>query len=78
MDDKDKYIIGHIVSDCYSGLSLADLRCGQLKQLLRLIGSIYDLDLIKIITDARDSQRNNTNNYDRELFDEEDNNDELD
>lgn len=76
MDDKDKYIIGHIVNDCYSGLALADLRCGQLKQLLRLIGSIYDLDLIKIITDARDSQRNNTNNYDQELF-EEDDNDEL-
>lgn len=77
MDDKDKYIIAHIVSDCYSGLALADLRCSQLKQLLRLIGSIYDIDLIKIITDARDSQRNNTNNYEQELFDEEDSNDEL-
>lgn len=75
MDDKDRYIISHIVSDCYSGLALADLRCGQLKQLLRLIGSIYEVDLIKIITDARDSQRN-TNNYDTELF-EEDDNDEL-
>ena len=75
MDDKDRYIIDHIVSDCYSGLALADLRCGQLKQLLRLIGSIYDIDLIKIITDARDSQRN-TKNYDNELF-EEDDNDEL-
>lgn len=73
MDDKDKYIIGHIVNDCYSGLALADLRCGQLKQLLRLIGSIYGLDLIKIITDARDSQRN-TNNYDTELFEEDDSN----
>lgn len=76
MDDKDRYIIDHIVSDCYSGLALADLRCGQLKQLLRLIGSIYKVDFIKIITDARDSQRNNTNNYDNELF-EEDDNDEL-
>lgn len=76
MDDKDRYIIDHIVSDCYSGLALADLRCGQLKQLLRLIGSIYKVDFIKIITDARDSQRN-INNYDSELF-EEDDNDELD
>lgn len=76
MDDKDRYIIDHIVSDCYSGLALADLRCSQLKQLLRLIGSIYDIDFIKIITAARDSQRN-TNNYDQELFDEEDSNDEL-
>lgn len=75
MDDKDRYIIDHIVSDCYSGLALADLRCGQLKQLLRLIGSIYKVDFIKIITDARDSQRN-INNYDKELF-EEDDNDEL-
>lgn len=75
MDYKDRYIIDHIVSDCYSGLALADLRCGQLKQLLKLIGSIYKVDLIKIITDARDSQRN-TNNYDKELF-EEDDNDEL-
>lgn len=73
MDEKDRYIIDHIVSDCYSGLALADLRCGQLKQLLRLIGSIYKVDFIKIITDARDSQRNNTNNYDKELFEEDDN-----
>lgn len=71
MDDKDRYIIDHIVSDCYSGLALADLRCSQLKQLLRLIGSIYKVDFIKIITDARDSQRN-TNNYDNELFEEDD------
>lgn len=75
MDDKDRYIIDHIVSDCYSGLALADLRCGQLKQLLRLIGSIYKVDFIKIITDARDLQRN-TNNYDNELF-EGDDSDEL-
>lgn len=75
MDDHDLYIVDHIIHDCYSGLALADLRCGQLKQLLRLIGSLYKVDLIKIITNARDSQRNN--NYDTELFNEEDSNDEL-
>lgn len=69
MDEKDLYIIDHIVHDCYSGLALADLRCGQLKQLLRLIGGIYDINLIKIITDARDSQRNAKKHY-KELFEE--------
>lgn len=72
MDDHDIYIIDHIINDCYTGLALADLRCGQLKQLLRLIGSMYDVDFIKIIIDARDKQRNN--NYNNELFEEDDRN----
>lgn len=72
LDGHAQTIVNYILTDVNSGLAKVDLRPKMVADLLRQLGSVINIDLIKIIKDKRDEQHKLEEIASKEMFSEED------